>query len=223
MGRKGGGGCGHRDPWGEASPHWDWVAQHGLVLLCIKPTQPQPGGQLGEILGSLRPCGGSFPGSLGKPCRVTAGSGTGLAGGTGRAGDTCGVTCPRPGPAQATRIRGTQVALRHPSGISGAPHLPPRPPPPPTGPMAAAGAHIPWQVMAEQGEEHREYQEYRRLEDCEEDSPPGEEEEEQLLLHVTEGPTGTRVPSSGGSRVPMVWGPQVGVSGSLWGRYHIPT
>ncbi|NXR93353.1 ATG9A protein, partial [Hypocryptadius cinnamomeus] len=31
--------------------------------------------------------------------------------------------------------------------------------------------------------------EYRRLEDCEEDSPPGEEEEEQLLLHVTEGPT----------------------------------
>ncbi|XP_066058563.1 autophagy-related protein 9B isoform X2 [Chamaea fasciata] len=43
--------------------------------------------------------------------------------------------------------------------------------------------------MAEQGEEDREYQEYRRLEDCEEDSPPGEEEEEQLLLHVTEGPT----------------------------------
>ncbi|NWW08589.1 ATG9A protein, partial [Oreocharis arfaki] len=44
--------------------------------------------------------------------------------------------------------------------------------------------------MAEQGEEEREYREYRRLEDCEEDSPPGEEEEEQLLLHVTEGPTG---------------------------------
>ncbi|NWI07000.1 ATG9A protein, partial [Tichodroma muraria] len=45
--------------------------------------------------------------------------------------------------------------------------------------------------MAEQGEEDREYREYRRLEDCEEDSPPGEEEEEeQLLLHVTEGPTG---------------------------------
>ncbi|NXK68603.1 ATG9A protein, partial [Sylvietta virens] len=44
--------------------------------------------------------------------------------------------------------------------------------------------------MAEQGEEDRQYQEYRRLEDCEEDSPPGEEEEEQLLLHVTEGPTG---------------------------------
>ncbi|NXA59479.1 ATG9A protein, partial [Mohoua ochrocephala] len=43
--------------------------------------------------------------------------------------------------------------------------------------------------MAEQGEEDREYREYRRLEDCEEDSPPGEEEEEQLLLHVTEGPT----------------------------------
>ncbi|NXO18447.1 ATG9A protein, partial [Oriolus oriolus] len=40
--------------------------------------------------------------------------------------------------------------------------------------------------MAEQGEEDLEY---RRLEDCEEDSPPGEEEEEQLLLHVTEGPT----------------------------------
>uniref|UniRef100_A0A8C5X7A5 Autophagy-related protein 9 n=1 Tax=Malurus cyaneus samueli TaxID=2593467 RepID=A0A8C5X7A5_9PASS len=31
------------------------------------------------------------------------------------------------------------------------------------------------------------YREYRRLEDCEEDSPPGEEDEEQLLLHVTEG------------------------------------
>ncbi|XP_057901418.1 autophagy-related protein 9B isoform X2 [Melospiza georgiana] len=43
--------------------------------------------------------------------------------------------------------------------------------------------------MAEHGEEHRDYREYRRLEDCEEDSPPGEEEEEQLLLHVTEGPT----------------------------------
>ncbi|NXB72316.1 ATG9A protein, partial [Donacobius atricapilla] len=43
--------------------------------------------------------------------------------------------------------------------------------------------------MAEQGEEDREYQEYRRLEDCEEDSPHGEEQEEQLLLHVTEGPT----------------------------------
>ncbi|NWU23925.1 ATG9A protein, partial [Dyaphorophyia castanea] len=43
--------------------------------------------------------------------------------------------------------------------------------------------------MAEQGDEDREYREYRRLEDCEEDSPPGEEEEEQLLLHVTEGPT----------------------------------
>ncbi|NXQ53218.1 ATG9A protein, partial [Anthoscopus minutus] len=43
--------------------------------------------------------------------------------------------------------------------------------------------------MAEQGEENREYREYQRLEDCEEDSPPGEEEEEQLLLHVTEGPT----------------------------------
>ncbi|RMB90427.1 hypothetical protein DUI87_33168 [Hirundo rustica rustica] len=43
--------------------------------------------------------------------------------------------------------------------------------------------------MAEQGGEERQYQEYRRLEDCEEDSPPGEEEEEQLLLHVTEGPT----------------------------------
>nr|XP_030119956.3 autophagy-related protein 9B isoform X2 [Taeniopygia guttata] len=43
--------------------------------------------------------------------------------------------------------------------------------------------------MAEQGEEDREYRQYRRLEDCEEDSPPGEEEEEQLLLHVTEGPT----------------------------------
>ncbi|KAM7072033.1 LOW QUALITY PROTEIN: autophagy-related protein 9B [Acridotheres tristis] len=41
----------------------------------------------------------------------------------------------------------------------------------------------------EQGEEDREYREYRRLEECEEDSPPGEEEEEQLLLHVTEGPT----------------------------------
>ncbi|RMB90431.1 hypothetical protein DUI87_33172 [Hirundo rustica rustica] len=50
------------------------------------------------------------------------------------------------------------------------------------------------QVMAEQGEEERQYQEYRRLEDCEEDSPPGEEEEEQLLLHVTEGPT---VPTRG--------------------------
>ncbi|NXH02245.1 ATG9A protein, partial [Loxia leucoptera] len=45
--------------------------------------------------------------------------------------------------------------------------------------------------MAEQGEEDRDYRGYRRLEDCEEDSPPGEEEEEQLLLHVTEGPTGT--------------------------------
>ncbi|TRZ12655.1 hypothetical protein HGM15179_014467, partial [Zosterops borbonicus] len=38
--------------------------------------------------------------------------------------------------------------------------------------------------------EHREHREYRRLEEGEEDSPPGEEEEEeQLLLHVTEGPT----------------------------------
>ncbi|NXF73526.1 ATG9A protein, partial [Sclerurus mexicanus] len=45
--------------------------------------------------------------------------------------------------------------------------------------------------MAEQGEdpECREYREYQRLEDCEEDSPPGDDEEE-LLLHVTEGPTG---------------------------------
>ncbi|NXS83915.1 ATG9A protein, partial [Erpornis zantholeuca] len=44
--------------------------------------------------------------------------------------------------------------------------------------------------MAERGEEDREYREYRRLEECEEDSPHGEEEEEeQLLLHVTEGPT----------------------------------
>ncbi|XP_051662084.1 autophagy-related protein 9B [Manacus candei] len=45
--------------------------------------------------------------------------------------------------------------------------------------------------MAEQGEkdpEYPEYREYQRLEDCEEDSPPGEDEEE-LLLHVTEGPT----------------------------------
>ncbi|NXS36827.1 ATG9A protein, partial [Pomatostomus ruficeps] len=43
--------------------------------------------------------------------------------------------------------------------------------------------------MAEPGDEDREYREYRRLEDCEEDSPGGEEEEEeQLLLHVTEGP-----------------------------------
>ncbi|KAJ7411790.1 Autophagy-related protein 9A [Willisornis vidua] len=54
--------------------------------------------------------------------------------------------------------------------------------------------------MAGQGEkdpEYREYQEYQRLEDCEEDSPPGEDEEE-LLLHVTEGPTGTGVlPSRG--------------------------
>ncbi|NXS13668.1 ATG9A protein, partial [Neodrepanis coruscans] len=46
--------------------------------------------------------------------------------------------------------------------------------------------------MAEQGEKNREYQEYQRLEDCEEDSPPGEDEEE-LLLHVTEGPTGSKV------------------------------
>ncbi|XP_041258302.1 autophagy-related protein 9B isoform X2 [Onychostruthus taczanowskii] len=45
------------------------------------------------------------------------------------------------------------------------------------------------QVMAELGEEDRDCREYRRLEDCEEDSPLGEEEEEQLLLHVTEGPT----------------------------------
>ncbi|NWW77852.1 ATG9A protein, partial [Climacteris rufus] len=46
--------------------------------------------------------------------------------------------------------------------------------------------------MAQQGQEDREYRqyrEYRPLEDCEEDSPPGEDEEEQLLLHVTEGPT----------------------------------
>ncbi|XP_032937372.1 autophagy-related protein 9B isoform X1 [Catharus ustulatus] len=61
-------------------------------------------------------------------------------------------------------------------------------PVPHTCPIAAAGAHVPRQVM-EQGEEDREYREYRRLEECEEDSPPGEEEEEQLLLHVTEGPT----------------------------------
>ncbi|NWI87368.1 ATG9A protein, partial [Pitta sordida] len=42
--------------------------------------------------------------------------------------------------------------------------------------------------MAGQGENDREYREYQRLEDCEEDSPPGDDEEE-LLLHVTEGPT----------------------------------
>ncbi|NWW38542.1 ATG9A protein, partial [Panurus biarmicus] len=40
--------------------------------------------------------------------------------------------------------------------------------------------------MAEQGEEDREY---RGGEDCEEDSPRGEEEGGELLLHVTEGPT----------------------------------
>ncbi|NXT97076.1 ATG9A protein, partial [Buphagus erythrorhynchus] len=56
--------------------------------------------------------------------------------------------------------------------------------------------------VMEQGEEDREYREYRRLEECEEDSPPGEEEEEQLLLHVTEGPTGTGITWGGiqGSR-----------------------
>lgn len=91
----------------------------------------------------------------------------------------------------------------------------PRPPPPHTRPLAAAGAHVPRQVM-EQGEEDREYRGYRRLGECEEDSPPGEEEEEQLLLHVTEGPTGTGVPSGGDAGFPWaVWGPQVGVPGSL--------
>lgn len=167
-------------------------------------------GTAGGSIGVTRAMQGVPPG---KPRRVTASSGTGLAGGTGRAGGTCGVTCPRPGPAQATRIRGTRAALRHPSGISGAPHLPPDPSaphPPRGGPTAAAGAHVPRQVMAEQGEEDREYREYRRLEDCEEDSPAGEEEEEQLLLHVTEGPTGTGVPSGEGSRVPM------GCLGSQW-------
>ncbi|NXU98439.1 ATG9A protein, partial [Cettia cetti] len=43
--------------------------------------------------------------------------------------------------------------------------------------------------MAEQRQQHREYHEYRRLEDCEEDTPHGDEEEEQLLLHVTEEST----------------------------------
>lgn len=48
--------------------------------------------------------------------------------------------------------------------------------------------------------------EYRRLEDFEEDSPPGEEE---LLVHVTEGLQGSGVQGLPGRVSRPAWGVQV--------------